>query len=52
MFESHAHGRAGDIHFREPQIAVTDDLRFGRETDVADFLFMRDAAECAVVLQV
>ena len=52
MFDSHAHGRAGDVHFREPKVAVAENLCFGREADVADFLFMGDAAECAVVLKV
>lgn len=52
MFASHAHGRAGDVHFREPEIAVAEYLRFGDQTDVADFLFMGDAAERSVVLYV
>ena len=52
MFDGHAHGRAGNVHFREPKVAVAENLCFGRESDVADFLFMGDAAECAVVLKV
>ena len=52
MFDGHAHGRAGDVHFREPEIAVAEDLRFGDQTDVADFLFMGDASERSVVLYV
>ena len=52
MFESHAHGRTGNVHFREPQIAVVEDLCFGGQADIADFLFMGDAAKRAVVLYV
>ena len=52
MFDGHTHGRAGNVHFREPKVAVAENLCFGRESDVADFLFMGDAAECAVVLKV
>ena len=52
MFDGHAHGRAGDVHFREPKVAVAENLCFGRESDVADFLFMWDTTECAVILQV
>ena len=52
MFRGHAHGRAGDVHFREPQIAVTENLCFDGQADVANFLFMGDAAECSVVLYV
>ena len=52
MFDGHAHGRAGNVHFRKPKVSVAENLCFGRESDVADFLFMGDAAECAVVLKV